>query len=66
MPFCGPCAQKRFDKRNEGVMAKLKQKTKKAIAKRFKRTARGKILHARIGRGHLLSSKTRKRKRQLR
>lgn len=47
-------------------MAKLKQKTKKAVAKRFRRTARGKIKHGCAGRGHLLGHKTRKRKRHLR
>ncbi|MFH0953810.1 MAG: 50S ribosomal protein L35 [Verrucomicrobiota bacterium] len=47
-------------------MAKLKHKTKKAIAKRFRRTARGKIKHASAGRGHLLCHKSRKRKRILR
>ena len=42
------------------------QSTKKAIAKRFKRTARGKIMHARGGKSHLLGQKSRKRKRHLR
>lgn len=43
-----------------------KKKTKKAAAKRFKKSARGKILFAKAGKGHLLSSKGRKRKRNLR
>ena len=43
-----------------------KQKTRKAVAKRFKKTATGKIKFARPGKGHLLSSKSRKRKRHLR
>ncbi|MBM4142012.1 MAG: 50S ribosomal protein L35 [Lentisphaerae bacterium] len=43
-----------------------KQKTKKAAAKRFKRTAGGKIRYGKAGASHLLSSKTRKRKRGLR
>lgn len=43
-----------------------KMKTRKSVAKRFKRTAGGKIKRACAGRGHLLSGKTRKRKRQLR
>jgi large subunit ribosomal protein L35 len=47
-------------------MAKYKQKTKKAIAKRFRRSATGKIKHAAAGRGHLLNHKSRKRKRHLR
>lgn len=47
-------------------MGNQKQKTRKSVAKRFFRTARGKIRHACAGRGHLLSHKSRKRKRQLR
>ncbi len=47
-------------------MGKIKHKTKKAIAKRFRRTARGKIKRASCGRGHLLGHKTSKRKRLLR
>jgi large subunit ribosomal protein L35 len=43
-----------------------KRKTKKAAAKRFKKTATGKLLYAKSGTGHLLSGKNRKRKRQLR
>ena len=43
-----------------------KKKTNKSVAKRFKRTAKGKIKHAKAGAGHLLSSKSRKRKRRLR
>ena len=43
-----------------------KQKTNKSVAKRFKRTAKGKIKYAKAGSGHLLSSKSRKRKRGLR
>ena len=45
-------------------MAKLK--TRKAAIKRVKMTKRGKIKAARAGRGHLLTHKGRKRKRQLR
>ena len=44
----------------------LKKKTNKAASKRCWKTASGKIKYARAGRGHLLSSKTRKRKRNLR
>jgi len=40
-------------------------KTKKSVAKRFKITARGKILRARAGRRHLLQSKSAKRRRAL-
>lgn len=43
-----------------------KKKTNKAAAKRFRKTASGKIKFAKAGSGHLLSSKSRKRKRHLR
>jgi large subunit ribosomal protein L35 len=43
-----------------------KQKTKKAAAKRFKRTAGGRVKFKHAGSGHLLSSKSTKRKRTLR
>lgn len=43
-----------------------KKKTKKSVAKRVKLTARGKPKFPRPGRGHLLSSKSSKRKRHLR
>ncbi len=43
-----------------------KKKTNKSVAKRFKITANGKVKHAKAGSGHLLSSKSRKRKRNLR
>ncbi|PYK86880.1 MAG: 50S ribosomal protein L35 [Verrucomicrobia bacterium] len=42
-----------------------RSKTKKAVAKRFKITARGKVLRAQSSRRHLLSAKNAKRKRQL-
>lgn len=45
---------------------KIKHKTKQAVAKRFKRTATGKIKRSHTSRGHLLGHKTRKRKRHLR
>ena len=44
----------------------MKRKTRKAVAKRFKRSATGKILHKKPGRRHLAASKTRKQKRRLR
>ncbi|MGQ9733243.1 MAG: 50S ribosomal protein L35 [Candidatus Zipacnadales bacterium] len=47
-------------------MAKLKAKTRKAAAKRFKITATGRVLHKKAGRNHLLSKKSSKRKRHLR
>ena len=43
-----------------------KKKTKKAAAKRFKKTASGKLKYAKAGSSHLLGSKSRKRKRNLR
>ena len=43
-----------------------KKKTRKAAAKRFRRTAQGRIKFAKPGRGHLLTGKSRKRKRGLR
>jgi large subunit ribosomal protein L35 len=42
-----------------------RSKTRKAVAKRFKITGRGKVLRAQASRRHLLSSKSAKRKRQL-
>jgi len=43
-----------------------KKKTKKAVAKRFKKTATGKVKRAKAGRRHLLGGKSRNRKRALR
>ena len=40
-------------------------KTKKSVAKRFKITARGKVLFAHAGRRHLNQTKSRKRRRAL-
>ncbi len=42
-----------------------KLKTIKAIAKRFKKSATGKIQHVHTGKSHLLQHKTRKHKRRL-
>ena len=41
------------------------QKTKKSVAKRFKITAKGKLLHRSPGTRHLASSKSSKQKRRL-
>jgi large subunit ribosomal protein L35 len=41
-------------------------KTKKSVAKRFKITARGKVLRSSAGRRHLCQSKRPKRRRDLR
>jgi large subunit ribosomal protein L35 len=43
-----------------------KIKTNRGAAKRFKITARGKVKRHRAGRRHILTSKSRKRKRHLR
>lgn len=54
---------------HDGMMKGLympKQKTKKSAVKRFKLTATGKVTYHKAGSGHLLSSKSRKRKRTLR
>jgi len=40
-------------------------KTRKSVAKRFKVTARGKVLRSRAGRRHLLAGKNAKRRRSL-
>lgn len=40
-------------------------KTKKSVAKRFKITARGKVLRMRAGKRHLLAGKNPKRRRSL-
>ena len=42
-----------------------KMKTHSGAAKRFKKTGSGKIVRKKAGMGHLLSSKSRKRKRRL-
>lgn len=41
-------------------------RTKKSVAKRFKITARGKVLRSAAGRRHLLQTKSAKRRRGLR
>ena len=48
------------------MAAKVKHKTRKAVAKRFKKSATGKVMHHKPGRRHLASCKTRKQKRRLR
>ncbi|MEW5759090.1 MAG: 50S ribosomal protein L35 [Candidatus Omnitrophota bacterium] len=40
-------------------------KTKKGVAKRFKITKKGKVKHPHSGKSHLLTNKTKKRKRRL-
>ncbi len=51
--------------RGEKMAKKLKVKTNRSAAKRFKITANGKILCKRSGKSHLLRKKNRKRKRRL-
>ena len=43
-----------------------KEKTRKALEKRFRITPKGKVQHNKAGRSHLLSSKSGNRKRNLR
>ena len=43
-----------------------KKRTKKAAAKRLRLTSKGRLKFARAGKGHLLSSKSRKTKRHMR
>ncbi len=42
-----------------------KMKTKKTVAKRFKKTADGKLKYAHMGGSHILTGKSRKQKRRL-
>jgi large subunit ribosomal protein L35 len=46
-------------------LPKMKLKTHKGAAKRFKLTAGGKVMSGHAGARHILTSKTRKRKRKL-
>ena len=43
-----------------------KRKTRRAAAKRFKKTGTGKYMHKRTGRRHIRSKKSAKRRRRLR
>ena len=49
-----------------GAAKKIKKKTHKGLAKRFKITGTGKVRNRKANAGHLQSSKTAKRRRQLR
>ena len=60
--LCG----KAFDKELTTMPKKLKLKTHRGAAKRFKRTKGGKFLRGSAFKQHILSSKTTKRKRRLR
>ena len=48
------------------MAGKVKNKTRKAVSKRFKVTGTGKVIRHRQGKRHLLSAKSPKRRRQLR
>lgn len=48
------------------MATKIKIKTRKGAAKRFKITANGKVKRSKANKGHLKSSKNAKRKRHLR
>ena len=48
-----------------GKLKVKKLKTKKSVAKRFKITGKGKIIHYGAGGSHLLSKKSSKRKRRI-
>jgi|ADurb_Total_1213_FD_contig_31_2224603_length_3142_multi_6_in_0_out_0_2 large subunit ribosomal protein L35 len=50
----------------EKVMPKIKVKTKKSAAKRYRITKNGKVLFSKMGRRHILTKKSSKRKRKLR
>ncbi len=56
----------RFSKLAHGRIIMPKQKTRKSVAKRFKKTATGKIKRESAGRGHLFTNKSSKQKRRLR
>src|SRR6185503_10776062 len=60
-----PLRSPRLNVRDE-MPKKLKIKTHRGAAKRFKRTKNGKFLRGSAFKQHILSSKTRKRKRRLR
>ncbi|MBR6223648.1 MAG: 50S ribosomal protein L35 [Lachnospiraceae bacterium] len=47
-------------------MSKLKLKTKRAAAKRFKKTGTGELKRSKAYKSHILTKKTTKRKRNLR
>ena len=47
-------------------MANQKMKTKRAAAKRFKKTGTGKLVRYKANKSHILTKKTTKRKRNLR
>lgn len=47
-------------------MSKIKVKTKKSAAKRFKKSGTGKLVRMRANKSHILNKKTTKRKRLLR
>jgi len=52
--------------RKPKLKGRLKLKTKRGVAKRFKLSKRGKVRYSAGGKSHLASSKTRKKKRSMR
>jgi large subunit ribosomal protein L35 len=58
--YCALFFEKVFMRRPKGI------KTRKAVAKRFKITANGKVLRPHAGKRHLMSTKNAKRRRTLR
>jgi large subunit ribosomal protein L35 len=61
--ICYPCYRDYVSSAMPKPIAR--SKTRKSVAKRFKITARGKVLRSRSSRRHLLSTKSAKRKRRL-
>jgi len=53
-------------KSRQGIAVMPKMKSHSGAKKRFKKTANGKIMRKKAGKGHLLTKKNSKRKRHLR
>jgi large subunit ribosomal protein L35 len=63
--FANPYSSRSFENRIESMRRPRGNKTRKAVAKRFKISAGGKVLRSRAGRRHLLSAKSPKLRRNL-
>ena len=63
VPFSIPLGREKESRRSEGVP---KIKTNKGAAKRFKKTATGKVVRRKAFASHILTKKSTKRKRNLR
>ena len=61
----GPYAARSFQRKLKIMRRPKGIKTRKAVAKRFKITARGKVMRSKAGRRHLLQTKSAKRRRGL-